>query len=42
MYEIFLHVNFMFQLEIKIDYPFTFQIFFIQSTQFWGIYPSPR
>ena len=37
MYEICLYVNFMFQFEIKIDYPFTFQkkTFFFKIPSFW-------
>ena len=34
MYEICLHVNFIFQFEIKIDYPFTL-IFFFKIPSFW-------
>ena len=41
MYEICLHVNCMFQFEIKIDYRFTY-FFFFQNTQFFGYLPMPR
>ena len=46
MYEICLHVNFMVQFEIKIDYPFTLQFFFFKIPSFWvftqalGKYPK--
>ena len=43
MYEICLHVNFMFQFEIKIDYPFTFQKkFFFSKYPVLGYLPKPR
>ena len=42
MYEICLHVNFMFQFEIKIDYPFTFQKFFFSKYPVFGYLPKSR
>ena len=38
MYEICLHVNFMFQFEIKIDYPFTFQKNFFFKISSFGVF----
>ena len=47
MYKICIYVNFMFQFEIKTDYPFTFQKnFFLKIPSFWvftqasGKYPG--
>ena len=41
MYELCMYVNFMFQFEVKFDYPFTFQIFFSKYPVL-GYLPKPR
>ena len=42
MYEICLHVNFTFQFEVKIYYPFTFQKNFFSKYPVFGHLPKPR
>ena len=41
MHEICMHVNFMFQFEIKFDYSFTFQKNFFSKYSVLGFLPKP-